>query len=52
MGWVILIIVLAIVLGVVGFVVEALLWLVAIAAVLLLVGVVMGFLRGRRPAGS
>jgi hypothetical protein len=52
MGWVVLIIVLAIVLGVVGFVVEALLWLVAIAAVLLLVGVVMGFLRGRRPTGS
>jgi hypothetical protein len=48
MGWVIALIVLALVLGGIGLVVAALKWLLILALVLLVVGVVMGVVgRGR-----
>lgn len=46
MGLVILLVILAVVLGGLGLLVEGLLWLLAIAAVLIIAGAVLGF-RGR-----
>jgi hypothetical protein len=43
MGIVIALVILALLLGGIGFVVEGLLWLVAIAAIILIVGAVLGF---------
>jgi hypothetical protein len=48
MGWVIALIVLAVIFGVVGLVVEAVKWFLIIAGVLLLAGVARGFVAGRR----
>ena len=47
MGWVIALIVLAVLFGVVGLAVEAVKWFLIIAGVLLLAGVARGFLAGR-----
>ena len=48
MAWVIALIVLAVVLGVIGLVIEAVQWLLIIAAVLVVVGLARAFLAGRR----
>lgn len=50
MGWIIALIVLAVIFGVIGLVIEAVQWLLIIAGVLLLAGLARGFLAGRRSA--
>lgn len=47
MGWVIALIVVAVILGIIGLVVAAVKWLLIIAAVLLLAGLVKAYLAGR-----
>jgi hypothetical protein len=48
MGWVIALIVLAVIFGIVGFAVAALKWLLIIALVLFVLGLVRAFMSGRR----
>lgn len=50
MGWVVALLVLAIIFGVIGLVVEAVKWMLIIAAVLLVAGLVRAFLAGRSTA--
>ncbi|MDP9820618.1 hypothetical protein [Nocardioides massiliensis] len=50
MGWVIALIVVAIILGVIGLVVEAVKWLLIIAAALFVIGLVRAFFAGRGSA--
>lgn len=47
MGLVIAIVIIALLLGVLGVIVEGLLWLLFIAAAVLLVAFIIGFVRGR-----
>jgi hypothetical protein len=48
MGWVIALIVLAVIFGIVGFAVTALKWLLIVALVLFVLGLVRAFTAGRR----
>jgi hypothetical protein len=46
-GWIVLILIVAILFGLLGFIVSALKWMLIIAAIVFLIGVVAGF-RNRR----
>lgn len=48
MGWLVALLVVAVILGVIGLVVEALKWLLIVAALLVVVGLVRAFLSSRR----
>lgn len=48
MGWIVLIIILAILFGVLGVVIKGLLWLLVIGIVLFVIGVGVGAVRSRR----
>ncbi len=50
MGWIVALIVLALIFGVIGLVVEALKWFLIIAGVLVLFALLRGFLAGRDSA--
>ena len=52
MGLVLLLIILALVFGGIGLLVEGLFWLLIIGAVLLVAGAVMGFMKNRGDRGS
>lgn len=52
MGIVLLLVILALVLGGIGMLVEGLFWLLVIGAVLLVAGAVMGFMKSRDGRGS